>query len=255
MALIEFEQIAHSYTPEPQSLADYALKEIDTTWADGGAYALLGPSGCGKTTLLKIIAGIEQPESGSVGFVQTAGERPRVRMVFQEDRLLPWATVIDNLMLAVPAGLRKSGENRRLAEELLEETGLKGAEYKYPGQLSGGMRKRAALARGFMADAEVILLDEPLQAVDWSMKLSLVKTFAGMKKRRPVTAVFVTHDIQEAALMGDVVHVLGSAPMHIRKTFVNPTDEDGRGMYNPGTMDMEKEIFRCLTENESAEKK
>ncbi|MBN2510937.1 MAG: ABC transporter ATP-binding protein [Spirochaetales bacterium] len=225
--------------------AEHVLADFSLSFEKDKINVLVGPSGCGKTTLLRILSGIAKPDAGTVSNIPKT-----VSMVFQEARLIPWARVEENLLLACPRDLRRKPATQGMIRDLLVMTGLYEDRYKYPYQLSGGMRKRAALARGFVPDSGLVLLDEPLQAVDWAMKISLVNSFFTIWEHKPVTVVFVTHDIQEAALMGDVIHILGKNPMTVLSTIENQVKKSERHLYHDGILSIERNIFDTLMKQE-----
>jgi NitT/TauT family transport system ATP-binding protein len=160
--------------------------------------AVVGPSGSGKTTLLKMVTGIVQPDEGSISIADGA-----VGYVFQEPRLLPWRTALDN----VAAGLRAQGvtkaEARRRAAGWLERVGLEGFENYHPAELSGGMAQRVSIARAFAVEPRILLLDEPFSNVDQTLKASLIAILQGVMKERRTTAIYVTHDLTEALRLAD----------------------------------------------------
>ena len=165
----------------------------------GRHYALFGPSGCGKTTLLRVIAGLQKPDSGEV----RCAPGMSMAFCFQEDRLLPWYTVQKNIELALPAEIQKDKEkSARIAKTWLDRVGLGSEGSAYPAQLSGGMKRRAALARALAFDAPVLLMDEPFRALDeaaHAQMLTLVRSLAQGK-----TLILVTHDIRDTEGM-DVI--------------------------------------------------
>jgi NitT/TauT family transport system ATP-binding protein len=185
------------------------LHTIDLSVSRGEFVALVGPSGCGKTTLLNLCSGWMQPTSGTV-------HRPaRVRMVFQQDGLFPWLTVVEN----VRAGLRHvaAGSKRESrSAELLALVGLVGFENHYPHQLSGGMRQRVELARAIGGDTDLLLMDEPFSSLDYLARLRMRGELARLLREQPRTVVLVTHDIEEAAQLADRVLVLSERPSRIR---------------------------------------
>jgi sulfonate transport system ATP-binding protein len=161
--------------------------------------AILGPSGCGKSTLLRIAAGLDRSYAGSVSLNGSAG------VVFQEPRLMPWLTVADNV--GFPLGPRK-GADARVAR-LLDELGLADAAGKFPKELSGGMAQRAALARAFVTEPQLILLDEPFSAVDAFTRARLQDLLLRVAAHHGTAVLLVTHDIDEALYLGDRVLILG----------------------------------------------
>ncbi|MDE3082212.1 MAG: ABC transporter ATP-binding protein [Acidobacteriota bacterium] len=185
---------------------------------------VVGPSGCGKTTLLRMIAGLAEIDSGEI----TIGEQvvkkplPTVGVVFQNFGLFPWKTVLKNVSLPlVAAGVHKA-EARARAEAAIELVGLKGNNDRYPAQLSGGMKQRAGLARALAIQPEVILLDEPFAAVDAQTREVLQEELLNLWGRHKQTAVFVTHSIDEAITLADRVVVMGVNPGRVVKEIVIP---------------------------------
>jgi NitT/TauT family transport system ATP-binding protein len=196
-----------------------ALRDIELEVADGEFVAILGRSGCGKSTMLRIIAGL-LPASG--GEVRVAGEpvqRPRrdISMMFQRPALLPWRSVLDNVMLPVQIfGWRKQAHRAR-AQELLELTGLTGFEKRMPHELSGGMQQRVALCRSLITNPRVMLMDEPFSALDALTREELSGELQRVHMENSSTTVFVTHSIDEAVLLADRVVVLSPRPGRIRE--------------------------------------
>jgi NitT/TauT family transport system ATP-binding protein len=173
--------------------------------AEGAIVALLGPSGCGKSSLLRIVAGLDRDFSGAVRRAPR-----RLGMVFQEPRLLPWRHVADNLRLAAP-----KLDGPRLAE-LLAAFELEGHGGDYPGQLSLGLARRAALARAFATEPELLLLDEPFASLDRALHQRLRALLAQRIAERKMTALMATHDLDDALLLADEIIFLDRAPARIR---------------------------------------
>lgn len=185
------------------------FRDLSLDVAAGEFVAIVGPSGCGKTTLLNLFSGFDQPTAGRVV------SRGRMRMVYQQDGLFPWATVAENISM----GLREvKHETERAAQlaEMLSLIKLKGFEQHYPHQLSGGMRQRVELARALAGESDTLLLDEPFSSLDYLTRLRLRRELARMLRERPRTVVLVTHDIEEAAQLADRVVVLSERPATIR---------------------------------------
>lgn len=174
------------------------LRGIDLQIAPGEFVALLGRSGCGKSTLLRVIAGLDTGAQGEV----VGGREPAV--VFQEPRLLPWRSVIDNVML----GLR-GPDPRGRATRVLAEVGLAGREDAWPRQLSGGQRQRVALARALVREPDLLLLDEPFSALDALTRISAQQLVRALVERHRPAVLMVTHDVEEALLLADRVVVMG----------------------------------------------
>jgi NitT/TauT family transport system ATP-binding protein len=182
-----------------------ALDDLSLTVERGEFVAVVGPSGCGKTTLLELICGLQQPDTGTV-----AAER--AVLMPQRDELLPWASALDNAGLA----LRVAGSSRRQAREraqpLLARLGLQGFEQARPDTLSGGMRQRVAVARTLLAGAPVLCLDEPFASLDAITRAELQSWLQEVLAREPRTVVLVTHDVEEAAVLADRIVVLSPRP-------------------------------------------
>jgi NitT/TauT family transport system ATP-binding protein len=199
-----------------------AVSEATFDVEDGELVALVGPSGCGKTTLLKILAGLHSYESGEVriGSASQPFDPARdIGMVFQQPLLLKWRRILDNVLLPAEILGLSLGESRERARELLALVGLRGAEEKFPYELSGGMQQRAAIARALIHDPKLILMDEPFGALDAmtreKMNLELLHIWRKAKK----TIVFVTHGITEAVFLGTRVIVLTAGPARMADNF------------------------------------
>jgi len=176
----------------------------------GAITALVGPSGCGKTTLLRMMGGLDAPTSGAVRFA--GGARPRAAFAFQEPRLLPWRSVVSNVALPLELAGVPRGERRARAERILDRVQLAGAGRKLPGQLSGGMRMRASIARALVTEPELLLLDEPFGALDEITRQALDDLLLALWGEFGMTVVVVTHSIVEAAYLGRQVVVMAPAP-------------------------------------------
>lgn len=194
-----------------------ALSDLDLEVAPGELLAIVGPSGCGKSTLLRVVAGLLSPSSG---VVEVRGARSRPAMVFQQNDLQPWRAIVDNVALPLEVLGVSRRERRRHARELLAEVGLGGFSEHLPHQLSVGMQKRASLARAFLADPSLLLLDEPFSALDAQTRTLLQEQLLDLWRRRSTTIVLVTHDIEEAVHLGDRVLVLSRRPGTVRREVV-----------------------------------
>jgi ABC-type nitrate/sulfonate/bicarbonate transport system ATPase subunit len=167
------------------------LRGIDLAIAQGEFVSLVGPSGAGKTTLLRIIAGLDRDHSGSVAW--RGGHAPRLALVFQEPRLVPWLSVLENLLLVT------GPEAADRARTLLDEVELAGSEAALPGQLSGGMQRRAALARALLVQPDFLMLDEPLISLDAALAERMRRLLNAYWRRHRTTTLLVTHNLPEAA--------------------------------------------------------
>lgn len=209
--------IRKAYLPRAKQSSPFvALQDVDLSVADGEFVTLLGPSGCGKSTLLNIMAGIDEPTQGSVTF---SDRLKRKAYLFQRDTLLPWRTAVRNVEIGLQALNLSRGEQRKRAMHWLRLVGLDGFEHSYPSQLSGGMRRRVALATVFAHEPEVLFMDEPFGAVDAQTRLQLQGELLTLWERQQCTVIFVTHDIEEALLLGDRVVVMASRPGRIIDSF------------------------------------
>ena len=193
-----------------------ALKDI--SFAAGGheIVSVVGPSGCGKTTLLKILAGLLEPTSGSIRFSPGSnGTRPRRALVFQDHGVFPWLTVMDNVAFGLEMQGMGASERRERARHFLERVGLEDFANRHPHELSVGMRQRVGIARAFVSDFPILLLDEPFGALDAQTRLLLQEELLQIWQGERKLAVFITHDIEEAILLGDRVVVMSGRPGRI----------------------------------------
>jgi NitT/TauT family transport system ATP-binding protein len=197
----------------------HALAESSFELNDGSFMACVGPSGCGKTTLLKILAGLLSKSSGAVTLAgeEISQPHPDIAIVFQSPVLLPWLTVLDNVLLPIRVRRRVQTEDLERARSLIEMVGLSGFENKYPFELSGGMQQRNSIIRALVQEPKMLLMDEPFGALDAmtrdQMGLELQRIW--METRKSV--FFITHSIPEAVFLGDNVMVMGSSPGHIQR--------------------------------------
>lgn len=195
-----------------------ALRDINLDIADGEFVAVLGRSGCGKSTLLRLVAGLLPVTAGAVTVADTTVARPRqdVAMLFQRPALLPWRTVLDNVLLPVEIFGWKRAQHRDRARQLLELAGLTGFEKRLPHELSGGMQQRVSLCRSLISQPRVMLMDEPFSALDALTREELSGELQRIHMETSATVVFVTHSIEEAVLLADRVVVLSPRPGRIR---------------------------------------
>lgn len=212
------------------------LERVSIDFASGGTTCILGPSGCGKTTILKILSGLEVSDTGTVeGFAE--GD---ISIVFQEDRLIPWKTVDENLEFVLSGRRELKG---KAVEEYLDRLGL--LEYRdyYPSKLSGGMRKRIAILRALLYPSEVMLMDEPFSSVDVSNKSLTMGFFKELMAEEKRTCIIVTHDLEEAIELGNRIVVLSDKPTKVRCVIQNSYID------NPSSksmIDMKKALERQL---------
>ncbi len=224
-----------------------ALEPLTLQIETGRFVSLVGPSGCGKSTLFNIIAGLQFPTEGRVliGGEDATGTIGRVGYMLQKDMLLPWRTVLDNVILGMEIQGVPKPQARERALPLLQRYGLGGFEHNYPNSLSGGMRQRAALLRTLLFDTDVILLDEPFGALDAQTKLQMQEWLMQLWADFNKTVVFVTHDVEEAIYLSDEVHVMGTRPGRIVETIPIgiPRPRDRRATMSPEFIAIKQ---RCL---------
>lgn len=209
------------------------LKDVNLYLAEGEIVSLLGVSGAGKTTLFHIIAGLLSPDAGTVSLCgkEVTNIPGSISYMLQKDMLFPYKTVLDNVSL--PLRLHQKGlfgkiagkrQARKEAASYFEEFGISGYENKYPGQMSGGMRQRAALLRTYLFSKEVALLDEPFSALDTITKHAMHQWYLDVMEQIRLSTLFVTHDIDEAILLSDRVYILAGSPGTICQELVIDRD-------------------------------
>jgi NitT/TauT family transport system ATP-binding protein len=195
-----------------------AIRDVTFSVAPGEFCAVVGPTGCGKSTTLSLISGLERPSEGSVQVMgePVQGIDPRIGYVFQADAVFPWKNVLNN----VATGPRFRGQSKAQAVERAREwiarVGLAGFEDRYPHQLSGGMRKRVALAQTFINEPQILLMDEPFSALDVQTRTLMEDELLNLWSSLQASVVFVTHDLEEAISLADRVCVLTSGPATVK---------------------------------------
>jgi NitT/TauT family transport system ATP-binding protein len=196
-----------------------ALEAFDLDVPSGSFTVVIGPNGCGKSTLLRLIAGLKLPDSGRVlvGPSQPVAGDGRVGLAFQQPRLVPWRSVLDNVALPIELAGVGVDERRARAADLLVQVGLDTVARLRPAQLSGGMAQRAALARALIVDPPVLLMDEPFSALDALSRETFDDELQRLWLERPRTVVFVTHDVAEAVALGDRVVVMTPRPGRVAR--------------------------------------
>ncbi|MDR1604976.1 MAG: ABC transporter ATP-binding protein [Gracilibacteraceae bacterium] len=190
------------------------VKDINLNLPEKSSVSLLGPSGTGKTTVFNILAGVSVPDGGSVRLrgENITGKAGYVSYMPQNDLLMPYRTVLDNIILPLIIGGQSKKEAREYAGDFLPKFGLADCAHKYPRQISGGMKQRAALLRTFFMDKPVILLDEPFSALDVITKIHMHKWFLSIAEEMGLSTLFITHDIDEAISLSDFVYILQGSP-------------------------------------------
>lgn len=218
---------------------------------------VLGPSGCGKSTILNLISGLITPNSGKV-----LNKANKIGYVFQEDRLIPWKTVYENIAIVsdnkkkLCKARNSKAENKSpkyLSEkssdkiyELISYVGLKGFEDKYPKELSGGMRQRCSIARAFNYESDLLLMDEPFKSLDYNLRINMINHLTNIWERTKNSIIFVTHEVDEALLLGNRIMVLSNRPTSVLKTFSIDTKQRERKLSNKNLIDIRNEIIELL---------
>jgi NitT/TauT family transport system ATP-binding protein len=217
---VSFSKVSYSYGSQE------VLRDITLTAAPGDFVCLLGPSGCGKSTLLRLLAGLSRPDSGTITLDGSEITGPGLDrgVVFQDYSLFPWMTTGQNIILALEQAFpgKSKKEYREIATGYLDMVGLAEAYQKLPGQMSGGMRQRAAIARAFAINSPVLLMDEPFGALDAITRVRLQDLLLQLwqqKEGERKTVFFVTHDVEEAILLANRIVVLGLNPGTVKGTF------------------------------------
>lgn len=193
------------------------LRDVSLSLHTGEVVGLLGVSGSGKTTIFNVLSGIYPPDSGKVllGGEDVTGKPGKISYMLQKDLLFPYRRVIDNVCLPLILRGKSKRDARKIAAPHFESFGLEGTQMLYPAQLSGGMRQRAAFLRTYLASDGVALLDEPFSALDAITKAALHKWYLDVMRRIDLSAIFITHDIDEAILLSDRIYILSGRPGRI----------------------------------------
>jgi ABC-type nitrate/sulfonate/bicarbonate transport system ATPase subunit len=210
---LRVERLAKSFPGAGDGDEIRALADVSLSVGEGEFVSIVGPSGCGKSTLFSIVAGLDEPSDGVVEVAGHTGSLlGAVGLMPQRDLLMPWKSVLDNTAI----GPRLAGKSRRASREVAQsyftEFGLAGFESKWPGQLSGGMRQRAALLRTFLGGQDLLLLDEPFGALDALTRRTMQAWLLEVWEKHRVTILFITHDVDEAILLSDRVYVMSGRP-------------------------------------------
>lgn len=215
------------------------FKDFNIEISDKTITCILGPSGCGKTTLLNMISNTVQPDSG----IFSGFDQKTLSYIFQEPRLLPWKTVRENISFVT-----KNQQNNENISELIDKyirlVNLEEFADYYPSKLSGGMKQRVAIARAFAFPSNLILMDEPLKALDLKLKLNLISAFRKLWQYDQRTVIFVTHDIDEALLLGNEIYVFSKPPIAIKEKFIIDTID--RNLQNQEIIDLKNKIWKVM---------
>jgi ABC-type nitrate/sulfonate/bicarbonate transport system ATPase subunit len=221
------------------------LDDVSFEVGDGELVAIVGPSGCGKSTLMNILAGFERPDRGAVRVDGAPHEKPdpRAILISQRGSIFPWLRVRENLMFGLNG--HPIPEKAALADRYAALVGLKGFERSYPHQLSGGMLKRAELARALVVKPEILLMDEPFSALDALLSLRMRSELLRILAEERHTVLLITHDVEEAIHLADRVLVLSPRPARVQASFDVPL-EHPRKLTSPEVQDLRLAVLREL---------
>jgi len=213
MTMFQIESLCKSFPTSKGSIG--VIEDLSLNLVEGEFLCIVGPSGCGKTTLLKCMCGLEKPTSGTL-LIKGSPPNPQIQkfgVIFQEDSLLPWRTVLGNVMFAQEICRAHSEET---AKKYISLVGLQGFEVYYPYQISGGMKKRVAIARALAVDPDIIIMDEPFADLDaqtrWILQKELLSIWSTLKK----TVIFITHNVEEAVFLGQRIAILTKRPAKLK---------------------------------------
>lgn len=202
-------------------------------------YCILGPSGCGKSTLLNVVSGLRKMSGGTITV-----KSERLGYVFQDDRLLPWLSVMDNIKVV------DDTISDARAKDILKDMGLSGFENSLPNELSGGMRQRVSIARAFAYRSDLLLMDEPFKSIDYQLRLDMINHLIQTWEHHKNTIIYVTHDIDEALLLGDKVAVFSERPSHVLKTLTINTPRKERHLEDRVFTALKQQLIHYMTRSE-----
>jgi len=224
------------------------LSDINLEIMSGQILSIIGPSGCGKSTLLRLIGGLEKPISGEITQI---GSQPKaclnpITYIFQDFALLPWRTVEENVSLVLEDHSLSPKNKRAIIDDVLDRTKLKDFSYALPKQLSGGMKQRVAIARALAVNPAVLLMDEPLSALDSQTRELLLEDFINLWNRKPFTAVYITHNLSEAVRLGNKIIVLSRRPGKIIETISIETPISDRKSIDKDLVEYQKHLWDIM---------
>ncbi len=212
------------------------INNLDLEINEEEIICIVGPSGCGKSTLLNIVSGLIKPDKGDI-----TSDLDSVGYVFQEDRLLPFKTVYENIAI-----VNKEKSNKKIMD-LIHDVGLDGFEKSYPNKLSGGMKQRCSIARAFYFNCGILLMDEPFKSLDYNLKVNMIDYLIKLWDKSKNSIVFVTHNIDEAVLLGSRIIVLSNRPTSILKTFNVDIHQSKRSLTDECITDLRNQIIDMLS--------
>jgi ABC-type nitrate/sulfonate/bicarbonate transport system ATPase subunit len=243
-AKISVKDLKKSFPTDQGSLQ--VIDGVSFEVADGEFVALVGPSGCGKSTLLHLLAGFDHPDQGSINIDGVSGAGPNSKGILmpQQGSVFPWLTVQQNLMFGLN-GSAPAHQKAQIADHYAAIVGLTGFEMSYPHELSGGMLKRAELARALVVKPEILYMDEPFSALDALTSLRMRKELLRILSEERHTVVLITHDVEEAIYLADRIHVLSARPTRIQTTFQVPFTHP-RALSGPEVQELREAVLREL---------
>lgn len=217
------------------------IKDLNFKVPEGEVVSFIGLSGCGKSTTLRIIAGLEEVDKGTV-----EKKFNNLGFIFQEPRLLPWKTVLDNICFVLKDRISDKVERQEIALHYLNLMELTQFKDYYPAQLSGGMKSRVSVARALAIDPDIILMDEPFSDIDFPLRLVLIDSLKDILEKESKTVIYVTHDIRDALLLSDRIYVLTARPMQLKEELF--ISEEVRDINNPKFSELERYVINLLKE-------
>ena len=230
------------------------LQDVSFAIEAGEIVCIIGPSGCGKSTLLRMIGGLERAEGGTVwmeGAAPAASLNP-LTFVFQDFALLPWRTVADNIALVLEQHPLSAAERRERIHDVLARTQLTEFAHAWIRQLSGGMKQRVAIARALAVNPAVMLMDEPLSALDSQTKDLLLDDFVRLWSAAPFSAAYVTHNLREAVRLGHKIVVMSRRPGRVREVVALDTPLDARDEHAPELQAVERQLWQLMRDEARA---
>ena len=234
MAGIDLKNLSKTYRVDGRPLP--VLQGIDLEIPEKSITVILGRSGCGKTTLLRLVSGLEEADSGEIHFAAAH----KTAYVFQEARLMPWLTVWENITF----GLKKKTADPAVIQGIIDTVGLHGFENAAPHQLSGGMQQRVAIARALAYDPSFIMMDEPFAALDYFTREQMQKELIRLQESRGTGILFVTHSIDEALLLGHKLVIIENGA--VKREFCIETESGKRDLLSPAFIELKRSILEEL---------
>ncbi len=246
---LQLRKVSKRYASPGRPALD-VLSNVGFDVAPGAFVSLVGPSGCGKSTLLRLIAGLDRDYQGEIALhgERIAGTSLTRGIVFQDHRLLPWLTLEQNVGLALINSGQTPGQQRQAVQAHIERVGLQGFEKAYPHELSGGMAQRGAIARGLVGRPEILLLDEPLGALDALTRVRLQEELQRIWRAEGVTMILVTHDVDEALFLSDRVIVMSAKPGRIVRQVAVELPHGQRDRVSPAFVALKREVLAAMHE-------